>query len=69
MREQHDRYSFPDTVAGLTQMMEFSLARRRNGFKTFARVRLIGPTVLRVLVVVQPSRPNRAARGCELRRA
>ena len=57
-----ERFSFPDTVAGLTLMLEFSLSRRRQGSRTFARLTRVGPTVFHTLHVIPRPRPVRAVR-------
>lgn len=68
MREQPDVYGFPDSEAGLTLMLRLTLSLRRLGFKTQGGVVHSGPTMYHTLAATRPAQPNRAARGCELRR-
>lgn len=66
-----EQYTFTNTLSGLRLMLYLTLSLRANGFTT---VGIVGPPErfgrlgnrLLYLEATPASRPNRAARGCNL---
>ena len=67
---QPDHYSFPDTAEGLAFAWNVTLAQRHFGFKTRLAVRqLTRMTRVCTVIAAPPVRPNREARGCNIKRS
>lgn len=64
---QQERHSFPDSESGLALAFNLTLSLRRAGFKTRLLPRVIGTTSLHTLIATPATRPNRRARGCDVR--
>jgi len=61
-----ERYSFPDSEAGLTQALHTTLTLRHFGFKTRLATRELSRFTVHTVIATPAPRPNRRERGCEL---
>jgi hypothetical protein len=65
-----EHYTFANNVAGLEHALHTTLRLRARGFRTRLAVRqLTRMTRVCTVIATPPPRPNRAERGCLLRRS